>query len=140
MEEDQKMVALNSQMKEAFSQTKPYSVATASKNGIPNVVPMTQVWLEDDETIWVVDNFMVKTIANLKENPKIAIYLYSGDQKACFQVKGNVTLYTSGKKFDKMKEMMKERNPNLPAKTLVEVKITEVFQCWYGAGAGKKLL
>jgi len=134
------MVALNSQMKEAFSQTKPYSVATASKSGVPNVAPMTQVWLEDDETVWIVDNFMVKTIANLKENPKIAIYLYASEQKACFQVKGNVVLHTSGGKFDKMKAMMKERNPKLPARTLVEVKITEVYQCWYGADAGKKLL
>ncbi len=134
------MVVLNSQMKEAFAQTKPFSVATASKSGIPNVVPMTQVWLEDDETVWVVDNFMVKTLANLKENPNIAIFLYASEQKACFQVKGTATLYTSGGKFDKMKARMKERNPNLPAKTLVEVKITEVYQCWYGAEAGKKLL
>ncbi|KUG14350.1 hypothetical protein ASZ90_016016 [hydrocarbon metagenome] len=134
------MVALTPEMKEAFSSMKPYPVATASKSGVPNVVPMTQVWLEDDETVWIVDNFMVKTIANLKENPKASVYIYSSDQKSCFQLKGNVILHSSGKKFDTMKAKMKERNPNLPARTLVEMKITEVYQCWFGAAAGKKLL
>lgn len=134
------MVALTPEMKEAFSAMKPYPIATASKRGVPNVVPMTQVWLADDETVWIVDNFMEKTLANLKENPKASVYLYSSDQKACYQLKGDVTLHTSGTKFDTMKAMMKERNPKLPARTLVEMKITEVYQCWFGAEAGKKIL
>jgi predicted pyridoxine 5'-phosphate oxidase superfamily flavin-nucleotide-binding protein len=135
-----KMVALSPIMKEAFSKTKPYPVATASKDGIPNVVPMTQVWLFDDETVWIVDNFMLKTISNLKENPKASIYVYTSEPKACFQIKGNVMLYTAGEKFQKMKTIMQERNPKLPARTLVEMKITEVYECWYGPEAGKKLI
>jgi len=66
------MVKLNEDMKTAFSKVKIFPVATASKEGVPNVVPIGFCLLVDDETIWIADNFMVKSLANLEENPKVA--------------------------------------------------------------------
>ena len=134
------MVKLTEEIKTAFSKVKTFPVATASKDGIPNVVPMGFCRLMDDETIWIADNFMLKSLANLRENPNVAIYVWGPDSGGCFQIKGKADVIDSGDKFEKMRSIVHEAKPGLPAKTLIEVKITEVFQCAPGPGAGQKLL
>lgn len=134
------MVKLNEEMKSVFSKEKRFPVATASKEGIPNVVPIGFVQLVSDDTIWIGDNYMVKSLANVKENPHVAIYVYDPDAKRCFQIKGKVEVKSSGPDFEKMKGIIKAKNEKYPAKTLLVVKITEVFECSPGATAGKKIL
>jgi hypothetical protein len=134
------MVKLNAEMKETFGKIKLFPVATASKSGIPNVVPIAFVSLVSDDTIWIADNYMHKTLANIKENPVVAIYIYDPDTKKCFQLKGNVELKTSGPDFEKMRGMVRGRKPDAPAKTLLVMTVTEVFLCTPTAEAGKKLL
>jgi predicted pyridoxine 5'-phosphate oxidase superfamily flavin-nucleotide-binding protein len=134
------MVKLNEEMKSAFSKVKIFPVATASKDGVPNVVPMGFCQLVDDETIWISDNFMVKSLVNLKENPNVAIYVWGPDTGGCFQIKGKTEIISSGEKFEKMRSIVHAAKPGLPAKTLIEVRISEVFQCAPGPEAGKKLL
>lgn len=134
------MVKLTEDIKTAFSKVKVFPVATASKDGIPNVVPMGFCKLMDDETIWIADNFMLKSLANLKENPNLAIYIWGPDTGGCFQIKGKADLFDSGEKFEKMRSIVHAAKPGLPAKTLIEVKINEVFQCAPGPGAGKQIL
>lgn len=134
------MVKLTEEMKTAFSKVKIFPVATASKDGIPNVVPMGFCRLEDEETIWIGDNFMVKTLANLEQNPNLAIYVWGPETGGCFQIKGKAQILSSGEKFEKMKEIVHTAKPGLSAKNLIEVKITDVFQCAPGPNAGNKLL
>jgi predicted pyridoxine 5'-phosphate oxidase superfamily flavin-nucleotide-binding protein len=134
------MVSLNAEMKELFAKIKLFPVATASKKAIPNVTPIAFVMLVKDDTIWLADNFMHKTLANVKENPHIAVYLYDADIKKCYQVKGTVEVKTSGEDYDKMKKMVQDKKPGLPAKSLLVMKITEVYECMPGPAAGKKLL
>ena len=134
------MVKLNEEMKTAFSKVKIFPVATASKEGVPNVVPIGFCQLVDEGTIWIADNFMQKSLANLKENPIVAIYVWGPDTEGCFQIKGKATIINSGEKFEKMKEIVHKLKPELPAKNLIEVAITDVFQCTPGPGAGQKLL
>jgi len=134
------MVMLNDEMKETFEKAKPYPFATASKSGIPNVVPINFVMLVADDCVWLADNFMKKTLANVQENPKGAIYLWDAKGKKCFQIKGDVVVKTSGPDFEKMKKMVHDQKPELPAKSLLEMKITDVFECNPGPDAGKKLL
>jgi predicted pyridoxine 5'-phosphate oxidase superfamily flavin-nucleotide-binding protein len=134
------MVKLNEEMKSVFSKVKIFPVATASKDGIPNVVPIGFVRLATDDTLWIGDNYMVKTLANVRENSHIAIFIYDPDVKRCFQIKGKVEVLTSGPDFEKMKGIIKAKNEKYPAKSLLVVKITDVFECTLGATAGKKIL
>lgn len=134
------MTALTPEIKEAIEAIKVFPLATASKSGIPNVAPMGSVFLIDDETIWIGDNFMQKSLQNVLENPKAAIYVYGPGAKGCYQIKGDITVKTSGEEYAKMKAMIHEKKPNLPAKSLLIFKITDVFECMPGADAGKKLL
>lgn len=108
------MVALTAEMKELFSKVKLFPVATASKKGMPNVAPIAFVVLVKDDKIWLADNFMQKTLLNVRENPHIAIYLYDSDSKKCFQVKGSIDVKTSGEDYEKMRKMVLEKKPSLP--------------------------
>lgn len=134
------MVKLTPDMKETFSKVNLFPVATASKKGVPNVAPIAFVIMVDDETLWLADNFMNKTLANVKENPHAAIYVYDSYLKKCFQIKGSVEVKTSGTDYEKMRKMVHEKKPGLPAKSLLVMKVTEVFECNPGPQAGKKLL
>ncbi|MEI6293394.1 MAG: pyridoxamine 5'-phosphate oxidase family protein [Methanomicrobiales archaeon] len=134
------MVALNAEIKETFGKVKLFPVATSSKAGVPNVAPIAFVVLVQDDTIWMADNFMNKTLTNVKENPHAAIYIYDSDSKKCFQVKGTVEVKISGPDYEKMKKMIHDKKPDLPAKSLLVMKITEVFSCAPGPGAGKRVL
>ena len=134
------MVSLTAEMKETFSKIKVFPVSTASRSGVPNVSLIAFVRLAGDDTIWLADNFMKKTIANLTENPQAAISVYDPESKKCFQIKGSVTIKTSGPDFEKMTSWVHDKKPELPAKSLVILKITEVFNCVAGPDAGKKIL
>jgi len=134
------MVKLSDEVKSVFAKVKLFPVATASKKGIPNVAPIAFVQLVSDDTIWIGDNYMVKALANVKENPHVAIYVYDPDVKRCFQLKGAVEVKTSGAEYEKMRATIKTKNEKLPAKSLLIVKIMDVFECTPGATAGKKIL
>ena len=134
------MVKLTAEMKEAFGKMKVFPMATASKDGTPNVIPIGIVELVNDETIWVTDNFMNKTLSNLRTNPKIALYVWGPEIKGCFQIKGVASIRSSGKEYDEMREKINRKNPALPARSLIIVRITEVFECQPGPKAGSKIL
>jgi len=134
------MVHLTEEIKTAMGTMKVFPVATASADGWPNVVPIGFVELIDDGTIWLADNFMLKTLANVKENPKMSIYVWGPETKGCFQIKGFVEVKTDGPEFEKMRETVFEKNSSLPAKGLLVMTITEVFECAPGAKAGAKII
>jgi hypothetical protein len=133
------MVSLTAEMKEVFAKTKPYAIATASKHGIPNVAPIATVQIVADDTLWIGDNYMVKTLANVRENPHLALYIWDPEKKRCFQIKGSVTVKTSGPEYEKIKAQIKAKGPHYPAKGLLILKITEIFDCTPGPHAGKKV-
>ena len=54
-------------MKTTFSKVKIFPVATVSKDGISNVVPIGFCKLVDNETIWIDDNFIVKCLKGIKK-------------------------------------------------------------------------
>jgi predicted pyridoxine 5'-phosphate oxidase superfamily flavin-nucleotide-binding protein len=134
------MVALTQEIKDAMGTIKAFPVATASKDGIPNVVPIAFVEVKDDETIWLADNFMRKTLANLRENPSISIQVWGPETKGCYQIKGTVEIKTSGPEFEDMQLTVRAKMAKAPAKGLIVVKVTDVFTCAPGPDAGSKIL
>jgi predicted pyridoxine 5'-phosphate oxidase superfamily flavin-nucleotide-binding protein len=131
------MVVLTEEIKSALRTVKVFPVATASKDGVPNVVPIGFLELVDDETVWISDNFMKKTLDNVLENPKVSFYVWGPETKGCFQVKGSVEVKTSGPEFEKMQETVRAQ---APAKGLLVMKIQDVYQCAPGPNAGELIL
>lgn len=135
------MVKLTKEMQAAFSQVAVFPVATAAADGTPNVVPMGACRLADDETIWIADVLMKQTLLNVKENPKIAIYVWGPEIEGCIQIKGDVEIKTEGPEVDEMNQILhRDLGEEVDAKGVLVVKVKEVYECTAGPDAGKKLL
>lgn len=132
------MTDLTQEMKDSLTGTKIVFMATASKDGTPNAVPVGAFKLLDDGTLLISDQFFNKTLKNLQENPKVSVTWW-GD-KGGFQMKGTVTIHTNDSVFRDDVAWMKELRPNLVPKSAVVMKIAEVFSIKPGADAGKKIL
>ncbi len=133
------MVSLTDEMIHAIREIRVFPLATASADGTPNVAPMGAVFVAQPDTIWIMDNYMNKTMKNIKENGKAALYVYGTGVKGCFQIKGDVSVVSSGEQYEKAKEMVESLKPGLPKRSLVILSITEIFSCMPGSDAGNKI-
>ena len=66
------MAKLTPEILEQMKKQKVYSLATASKDGVPNVVPVGMLIPQEDGSVWIIDNYFDKTLANMQENHKAA--------------------------------------------------------------------
>ena len=133
------MGKLSITLKEAIVKAELYPLATASSSGLPNVIPIKLVFIENDNELWLVDNFMTKTLKNLRQNPAAALNILIPDEKISYQIKGHTRIETEGKNYNRMKKKVLKANPNHPAKSLVIMHITEIFDCWPGSTIGNRL-
>jgi predicted pyridoxine 5'-phosphate oxidase superfamily flavin-nucleotide-binding protein len=99
------MVKLTNDIKDSLAAAKHAWLATAAKDGTPNVVVVAAVRLVDDETLVVSDQFFLKTLTNLQENPKVAVSWW-GDHGG-FHIKGTSAVHTSGPVFNENEDWMK---------------------------------
>lgn len=113
-------------------------LATATTDGVPNVVPIGNIKALDDKTVIIADSYMIKTRKNLEANPKVA-FVVENAAKYPFQFKGSAEIYTSGEYYDQVVKWIKEESPlaNAP-KAAVLVEIQEIYSVKVG-DAGKKL-
>jgi predicted pyridoxine 5'-phosphate oxidase superfamily flavin-nucleotide-binding protein len=130
-------------------------LATASKDGIPNMAIIGSTRAISPDTIAMAAGFMNKSYQNLVENPKATVIVYSSlpplKTKASMedfakiggaQIKGSVTLHTSGDAHERMKSMVAERiSPQMAQimKATVILKVEEVYTVGLGPQAGKKI-
>jgi len=134
------MPKLTDSVKKVFNKTAIYAIATASKEGLPNVVPIHFVKIYDEEdTILLADNFMNKTIKNLEENPWIAVSVWDMENKLAYQIKGKAKIITDGKIFDGAVSWVQKTKPQLKPKSAILLHITNVFNCQPGPDLGKEL-
>ncbi len=123
------MGRLTEDAKRVLAQMKVVPVATASKAGLPNVVPMTFVKTLDDSAVLIADNFMDKGAKNLEENPHVAICAWDLETKRAYQVKGTAEVHRVGSVFDETVAWVQESRPEIATRAAVVVSITNVFVC-----------
>ena len=113
-------------------------LATSSKEGIPNVVPIGFARPIDSETILIADNYMNKTRKNLEENPNIS--LVTKDATKCpYQFKGKIEIFESGKYFDIVTEWGQNAMTKLTPKAAILMNVEEIYSIQPGPDAGKKI-
>ncbi len=125
------------EVKDVVAKQKPLPIATADKNGKPNVVFVTMWKILDDETILFVDNFFNKTRKNIEANPSMAIVAYDSESKKSYQVKGRISIETSGDRFEEAKKMAESKK--LPGKAAVVFHVEEIYNALYGPKAGERI-
>lgn len=135
------MAKMDLRMKEILEKQETIVLATATKDGVPNVVPVGAKKIIDDETILISDQFFTKTLKNMKDNPQVAITTW--DKFEGYQIKGTVAIETSGQRFEETAKWIEEigKSLNLPlrSKGAVILKVTEIYSVSPGMDAGKKI-
>ena len=135
------MAKMTEPMKEMFEKASTAVLATSTLDGNPNAVPVAAKKIIDDETVLISDQFFNKTLANMKSNPKVSISYW--DEHDGYQLKGNVTIETSGKRFEETARWIEDLGTKigvpLKSKGAVIVKIEEIYGLAPGPDAGKQL-
>jgi len=127
------------EMKRVIGEAKVFAVATASKDGEPNVVPIAFGKVLGEEEILLVDNFMNKTVENLKTNPRAAVSVWKAGDSKGYQFKVDVRIETSGRNFEDGVKMVKAKEPKLSPKAAVIVTVKSIYSITPGPDAGKLL-
>lgn len=133
------MVLITDEMRAVFEKIKVFSVGTASADGTPNVAPIATVQFASGDEVWIGDNYMKKTLENVRANPRMAMYAWDPDSKKCYQVKGRVEVRTEGPEYEQMKARIKAKNEAYPAKSLLILRVEEIYSCTPGPGAGDRV-
>ena len=133
------MAKLTQDILDQMKNQKVYALATASKDGVPNVVPVGMLIPKEDGTIWIIDNYFGKTIANMEENPKAAFYVWNPECKESWQVKGSLSIEDSGADYEAAVAFAHSIKEIFPAKHLVKMTVDEVYYVTPGDRAGKKI-
>jgi predicted pyridoxine 5'-phosphate oxidase superfamily flavin-nucleotide-binding protein len=115
-------------------------VATAARDGTPNVSIKGSLRLLDDEHLIFADINSLKTRKNLEENPKVAVMVYDSEARKAFMFKGKAEMVDAGPLYDQMAQGMKQHMPHLPApKYVVKVTVDAIFDQSGGPSGGKQL-
>ena len=85
-------------MQKLFVQVPTVVISTATVDGTPNSVPVGSKKIIDNETILISNQFLNKTLANMKVNPKVAVTFWEGFEG--YQLKGTVSIETSGQRYE----------------------------------------
>ncbi len=118
------MTKLTDEAKKAIGEIRPSLVATASQSGKPNVSPKGSLRVLDDEHVVFAHIASPRTVANIKENPQVAVIcLDAAERKGC-RVWGKGEIINSGELFDKMVAEFAEKN--MEVKNVVKVAVEEV--------------
>jgi predicted pyridoxine 5'-phosphate oxidase superfamily flavin-nucleotide-binding protein len=134
------MVRLTPDIMEALRAGTVFPLATASKDGEPNVAPMGAVHLKDPETIWIGNQFMKTTLRNVLENPRACLYVWGPGISGCYKIKGDIEVRTEGGDYETMREEVRSRRPDLFCRSLLVMNVTSVYDCMPGEHAGDLLI
>ena len=136
------MAKMTDRMKELFTKAPAVVLATATADGVPNAVPVGAKKIIDDETILISDQYLNKTLANMKSNPKVSVTFWEGHEG--YQLKGTIVIETSGRRFEETAKWIEELGNAvgfpLKSKGAVILKIDEIYGVSPGPGAGKQIV
>lgn len=85
-------------------------LATSSKDGKPNVVPVGLCRAISDHELLIVDVYFKKTRRNLEENSQVAIAVEALEELRAYQLKGEAKIFTQGEFYERAIEIMKEQD------------------------------
>ena len=94
------MAKLSDEAKKIITDVHPGLIATADKNGKPNVSAKGSFRVLDDEHVAFNDVSSPRTIANLKENPQLSAIVYDPVTRKGCRIWGRAEVLDKGKLFD----------------------------------------
>lgn len=123
-----------------FMQGKPGWVATASRDGMPNVAVKGSLQVLDAEHLLFADLFSLKTRKNLQENPQVAVMVADNAERKGYLLTGRAELLTTGPLYDQTAAALKVKLPQLPPPTyVVRITVEAVYDQSLGPAAGQRI-
>jgi predicted pyridoxine 5'-phosphate oxidase superfamily flavin-nucleotide-binding protein len=118
------MTQISDEAKKAIGEIRPSLLATASRTGKPNVSAKGSLRVLDDEHVVFADIASPRTVANIKENPQVAVIcLDAAARKGC-RIWGKGSIFDSGELFDQLTAEYAKKN--MKVKHVVKVAVEEV--------------
>jgi predicted pyridoxine 5'-phosphate oxidase superfamily flavin-nucleotide-binding protein len=99
---------MNEEIKQMLDENIVY-LATSSKEGKPNVVPIGLVHAISDNEVLIGDVWFKKTRKNLEENAQVAISFTDFKRWESYQLKGKAKIFKSGEIYEKALDIMKKK-------------------------------
>ena len=135
------MAVMPAEVQEMFKNVKNVAFSTATADAQPNTCIVAMKAVIDDETVYLSDQFFNKTLANLRENPKVAIAFWEGNE--AYVLHGEARYVNEGDEFLAQKEWVDAafQKMGLPiqAKGGCFVSVEAVFTSSPGPTAGDKI-
>ncbi len=118
------MGKLSEEVKAAIAEIRPAMIATASRDGRPNVSAKGSFRVLDDDHVLFADINSPRTIANLRENPYVSILVvHPRTLKGC-RIWGKGEILDSGELFEQLNEEFAAKN--LKVNHIVKIKVDKV--------------
>jgi len=118
------MAKLTEEARRIIKELGPALVATASKDGKPNVSAKGSFRVLDDEHVIFADIASPRTTANLKENPQLAAIVFDRATRKGCRIWGKAEIVDSGDLFNSISAEFASRQ--MKVKHLVKVTVEEV--------------
>ena len=129
---------MNDQVKKVLTDN-VWNLAT-SANGDVNVAPFAFKSILPDGRLVIANNFMQKTVANIRANEVVSISAYDPTTKEGYQVKGKAVYTEDGPIADEYKKVVEERTHGaLVCKGVVIIEVTKIYVTTPGANSGKEV-
>ncbi|ADK82591.1 pyridoxamine 5'-phosphate oxidase family protein [Sediminispirochaeta smaragdinae] len=121
------MAKLTQEVLTAIEKTKPTCIATASSDGIPNLIYVTYVKAAGDDMLVVADNKFNKTRQNLDTNPRMSVTVLDPDTMKSYQIKCTAECVTEGERYDSVVKWVHVKHPQLTPKAAFYLTVDEVY-------------
>lgn len=117
------------------------AVATIDADRVPNVVCCSMKQAYDPQTVMISDQYMLKTLANIKAGSKMAVSVW--DETHGYQVKGPVTYEDEGERYEaiaaQVHQILSSMGYDYYSKGVCWLNVEEVYSLTPGDKAGKLL-
>lgn len=143
------MAQMTKEMMEVLNNMAAPCLATASEDGVPNVVPCGSTRAISPDTITISALYLNKTFTNLEKNPRVALVIHTdlgkkGERREAqaWQIKGTASLVKSGDIYERAREGAIKRFGEQAAKIVkaaVVIKVEEIYNVVSGPDAGKRV-
>lgn len=124
-------------VKELMALNKIVALATASREGIPNVVYMLQYWWYEPDVLVIGDVFMNASRRNVQENGYASFCVWDEHTDQSYKFIGTATYETSGEAYEFANTNLHRKKPDKNFKGVVVVKVIEIYDATRGENAGK---
>ena len=118
------MTKLTDEAKEAIAEIRPSLLATANRTGKPNVSAKGSMRVLDDDHVVFADIASPRTVANIRENPQVAVICLDATARKGCRIWGQGTILNSGELFDQLAAEYAKKN--MEVKNVVKVAVEEV--------------